>query len=144
MLVTVDAYDELMMLLSRTWHLPSSICPMLTMLGQSLRIIHICQRLMLVVLALRLPRFCSALPATRTGRKHMLPTTPVWLPDACHYTDWPVAILLQHPWWTARAYQMPTPRYSKIFKKSSKFAQTYIAVRKRSLENTKFRKESQT
>jgi hypothetical protein len=27
------------------------------------------------------------LPATRTGRKHMLPTTPVWLPDACHYTD---------------------------------------------------------
>jgi hypothetical protein len=61
MLVTVDAYDELMMLLSRTWHLPSSICPMLTMLGQSLRIIHICQRLMLVVLALRLPRFCSAL-----------------------------------------------------------------------------------
>jgi hypothetical protein len=52
MLVTVDAYDELMMLLSRTWHLPSSICAMLTMLGQSLRIIHICQRLMLVVLAL--------------------------------------------------------------------------------------------
>ena len=52
MLVTVDAYDELMMLLSRTWHLPSSICPMLTMLGQSLRIIHICQRLMFVVLAL--------------------------------------------------------------------------------------------